>query len=203
MLIQWLLVTVATSFKFDPAALSKIFHEQYADEFDDNVSVDYFLDYFSHQNSQDNAPRNTAAFSSCSQSDLKKLNVQSFGAILKCPGSQDSVSHQSECSWSCTKGAFIKHGKDKENMVKCRDGQWLGLKRAVCVESCSWQDLQKLQVADEFAHCKKNSKMGDAKFMCKVKSADHARGIKRSKRVRCSCGNSRQSGKCSWVKKGF
>ena len=101
-------------FQFDPAALSKIFHEQYADEFDDNVGVDYFLDYFSHQNSQDNAPRNTAAFSSCSQSDLKKLNVQSFGAILKCPGSQDSVSHQSECSWSCTKGAFIKESYSTE-----------------------------------------------------------------------------------------
>lgn len=191
MLYFTVLIGLASTFKFDPTSLAAYFQEELGEDvgdyFEENVD----------------GPQLTAAFSSCKQTDLTKHNSKSFSAILNCQNEDESVDHLSECSWQCDTGVtFLKLGADKTNSVTCRDGQWRGLKRAVCVERCTWKSLRQLQVNGEFSHCRTDDNLGEAKYICKVTSADPQNGIRRNKRARCSCSSSRQSGKCSWVEKG-
>lgn len=189
------LVAVTSAFNFNPEDLANYFEEQFGD--DPDIDASELKDYFSNFE----APRLTAAFSSCKQADLKKHSSKMFGATLNC-AEGESVGHLSDCSWSCNSDSFLKFGADKTNIVTCRDGEWRGLKRPVCVERCLWKDLRRLQINGEFSHCQADDNLGQAKYLCKVTSADTQNGIKRSKRARCSCADSRNSGKCSWVEKG-
>ena len=59
------------------------------------------------------------------------------------------------------------------------------------LERCLWKDLRRLQINGEFSHCQADDNLGQAKYLCKVTSADTQNGIKRSKRARCSCADSR------------
>lgn len=189
---------VVSALQFDATSLTDHFMSLLGNsEFD----KDHLFDYFSDLEAK---PVMTSSSSSCQKSDLEKLNEKSFGATLNCPGNSGaSVDHKNECYWSCDGTKFVKLPRSKENAVQCLDGTWKGIKRAVCVGKCTWRDLRRLQTNGEYSHCQNQKNMGEGRFVCKVETGDLERGIKKTKRARCSCANSRQSGHCSWIQKGM
>lgn len=200
MLLLWLFLQHATAlqFNFSPDDVADFFKRELGNDPDFGPDFDWAAA------SADFKPQLTAAFDSCPADALDKHRSKSFGATLDCGGNDGNgkIPHQTACTWKCAKNKFVKIGKGKTNAVTCTDGNWKGLRKAVCVEQCTWADLRKLQINGEFGHCRKEDNFGANRFICKVEGADEANGIKKHRRARCSCAQSRQSGKCNWVPKG-
>ncbi|CAG5098423.1 Oidioi.mRNA.OKI2018_I69.XSR.g15654.t1.cds [Oikopleura dioica] len=168
------LLSTSDAMQFDFEELKAFFH--------DSLGIDAG-DYF-EENAQIGTQL-TSANSGCNTENLQKKGT------LECKNydlaADGFVDHNTVCNWKCLEEGKILKSKGQ---LTCVDGQWEGTRSPNCVEPCAWRAL-KLATSAEWKTCKEDDSFGMPSYVCQPFETRRAR-------ARCSCRDSRKSGKCEW-----